>query len=174
MAPTDKSHVEAWKALIDFAKTMVSLSVAILTALIGYYIVEKPVVTQSEMKYIPPVLIVLSIFVAIYGIGRAIRAVKSGESEKSGVLFSNISVILLIAGILTLPLLKANKRLTLDGVLLKIENESKTKPGLFSYSPTYVENVEVRGTKYFVSYKSGNATKKVTYSTEEGRIVAID
>lgn len=175
MCPSgDRSHVEAWKALFDFTKTLVSLSAAILTALIGYYVVEKPAVTQSAVRYVPPVLIVVSIVFAIYGIGRAIRAIKSGKSESYGVLLINISVWLLILGILTLPFAGADEQPTLDCILLAIQSKTTTKPGLFLYNPTNVVNVKVRGTNYIVRYKYGDATKTVTYSTKVSRILAID
>lgn len=168
----DKSHVEAWKSLIELSKTTLSISSAVLTALIGFYVLNQSSFSASKINYMAPALLVLSILIAIYGFGRAIRSIKTGTSEPAGVGLTNTSVILLVAGILSTSLIEFNNNKSLDVVLANIEKESATFET--KLSPKFMKKVEVVNSNYLVIYEAGAKTTNITYSQNENRIIKVE
>jgi hypothetical protein len=173
MCPTnDKSHVEAWKSVIEFAKTVISISSAILTALVGYYVVNQSDLGKSYINYVPPAFLVGAIVIAIFGFGKAIRAISTGNYERNGVLLSNISVALLLAGVLSISMIKVDKRKSLDTVLTNIEKETASLKS--KLTPELVQKVVVNDLNYLVTFNSGTECINVTYSEKEHRIIKIE
>jgi len=168
---SDKSHIEAWKSLIDFCKTVISVSSAILTTLIGYYIVSQPELSDSPFNYAAPFLFALAILFAIFGFGRAIKSVSSGKSQRGGIFLANLSVFALLAGILSIALINIEKDSSVDAVISKIEKESRsTNKQLL---PHRVRSVSVNGGIYIVTYDTDKGTVIVTYSTSEHKVIGI-
>lgn len=168
----DKSHVEAWKSLIELSKTTISIASAILTALIGFFVLNQTSISTTKLNYIAPALLTMSILAAIYGFGRAIRAIKSGNSETNGIALTNISIFLMAVGILSISLISFDKKATLDNILSNIERETKSLKT--KLTPNGVIRVEVVDSNYLVTYVTGNKTTKVTYSVSEKRIIELD
>lgn len=167
----DKSHVEAWKSVIDFCKTLISVSSAILTALISYYIVSQPELSDSPANFASPTLLVVAILLAIWGFGRSIKSVSTGTSQRGGILLANLSVFALLAGVLSISLIKIEKDSSLDIVISQIEKESEhTNKQLI---PRRVRTVSVNGSIYLIKYDTDNGPVSVTYSTNEHRITGI-
>lgn len=170
--PTDKSHVEAWKSLIDLSKTTISIASMVLTALIGFYVLNQSKFDVSNINYVAPILLVLSILSAIYGFGKAIRVIKTGTSETSGVIFINISVVLLVAGILFISLIEFNKNEPLNVVLENITKETKTFET--ELSPKFIKKLVLIDSNYLITYDIDGEIKKITYSLKENKIVSIE
>lgn len=167
----DKSHVEAWKSVIDFCKTVISVSSAILTALLGYYIVSQTELSDSWGNFLPPAFLVLTIALAIWGFGRSIKSVSSGTSQRGGILLANLSIIVLIIGILSISLVEIEKDLSLDGVISNIEKESQNINK--QLVPQRVRTVRVSGSIYTITYDTDKGPVRVCYSTSEQRITGI-
>ncbi len=171
-SPNDNSHVEAWKSLIDLSKMTMSIASTVLTALIGFYVLNQYKFDSSNYNYLAPILLVLSILSAIYGVGRSVRVIKTGISETLGVIFTNIAVIFLVAGILSIALIKFNKTDSLDVVLANIEKETITLKNKFS--PKLVKKVEIINLNYLITYEIDTKTVKVIYSQEKNKIIQIE
>jgi hypothetical protein len=170
-ANSDKNHVEAWKSVIDFCKTAISVSSAILTAILGYYIVSQTELSDSWVNFVPPTLLVIAIALAIWGFGRSIKSVSSGTSQPCGILLANLSIFALLAGILSISLVEIEKDLSLDVVISNIEKESQnTNKQLV---PLRVRTVSVSGSIYTITYDTDKGPVKVSYSTTEHRVTGI-
>lgn len=170
--PADKSHVEAWKSLIDLSKTIISIASTVLTALIGFYVLNQSKFDVSYINYVAPILLVLSILSAIYGFGKAIRVVKTGVSETLGIIFINISVGLLVAGILFISLIKFNKNESLDVVLTNITKETRTFES--ALNPKHIKKLELIDSNYLITYDTDGKIINITYSLNEDKIVKVE
>ncbi|SDI00978.1 hypothetical protein [Nitrosomonas sp. Nm132] len=168
----DKSHVEAWKSLIELSKTTISIASAILTALIGFYVLNQESINATKLNYLAPLLLIFSMVAAMYGFGRAIRAIKTGNSETSGVVLINVSVLLLAAGVLSISLIDYDKSGSLDRVLSDIERETKTLK--IKLTASNIKKVDVVNSDYLISYESAGKITIVTYSGKENRIIKLE
>lgn len=101
------NHIEAWKAVTEFTKVIASLSISILTILIGYITLNK--IELSFANVVAPLFLVIAIVLSLFGFGRAIPAIKSGEQNVGSILFSNLSVLSLVIGIITIPLISTKQ-----------------------------------------------------------------
>src|ERR1700690_1078176 len=97
----DPNHLEAWKGLIDFAKTVLSLSTAVLAAYVSYVVVNGE--SLHGWDFISPGLLVASIILSLFGFGRALPALKSGTSSVPGIFMTNASVGALVLAICLIP-----------------------------------------------------------------------
>ena len=118
---TANNHVEAWKGVIDFGKTVISISSAVLTAFLGYYALNQISMWGSYLNFVSPVLLLLSIVMALFGFGRSIKAISSGSSQKSGIGLTNWSVVFLVGGILAVALINIGSNKSLEKILAEID-----------------------------------------------------
>lgn len=167
----NKSHVEAWKSVIEFCKTIISISSAILTALIGYYIVSQPELSSSHLNKAPPALLVLAMLFAMFGFGRSIKSISQGTSVTSGIALANLSVFFLTIGILSIALIKVDKGSSLDAVISQIQQNSKKINKQLTQKQ--MKTLSVTGDKYIITYETDKGDVMVTYSTTENRIIDI-
>ena len=165
----DKSHVEAWKAIIDFSKVTISFSASILSVLISYFVLKK--VDIYIVNFIAPVLLVLSIIASLLGFGRAIKSIKTGDSEKSSILFCNIGALLLTLAILSIGLIKIGTNNTVDDVLDEIKNTTTTLE--YKLVPGQCSSFKIENEKYLFTFETDKGVVKVSYSTKEQRIISI-
>ncbi|GLQ51294.1 hypothetical protein ACFFJT_08830 [Dyella flava] len=168
----DKSHVEAWKAVIDFVKTIISISSAILTAFVGYYALNQIPIGESCLNFVSPFFLLASIVVALFGFGRSIKAISSGISQEGGVLFTNISAYCLLVGILAVPLISTGSNKSLDKVLADIDRMPPVSG--IELKQDAVQKIVVDGQNYIITYAWGNAGVIVTYSEKEGRVIKFE
>jgi hypothetical protein len=168
----DKSHVEAWKSVIDFAKTIISIASAILTAFIGYYALNQIPLTGSWLNFVSPVLLLVSIITALYGFGRSIKAVSSGVSQKDGVLLSNLSVGFLLLGILAVALVNTGGNKSLDKVLADIDKMPPVSG--FELKQDAIQKIVMEDQNYVITYARDAVSVTVTYSEKEGRIIKLE
>lgn len=168
----DKSHVEAWKAVTEFAKTVISICSAVLTALLAYYVANRSEFDESQLNYLSPLLLVISIVCAIFAFGRAIKAVKSGDSQKGGVLFANISVAFMVAGVLAIAAIQLKQGQSLDVVLVKIEKETASLS--VQLRPDMVHKVETSDADYRVTYRNASDQIAVTFALKDGRVSRLE
>lgn len=168
----DKSHVEAWKAVTEFAKTVISISSAILSALLAYYVANQSDFDESRLNFLSPALLVAAIVCAIFAFGRAIKAVKSGDSQKGGVAFANVSVLFLVAGVLAIAALQLKKGTSLEVVLARIAKETA---GLsVKLTADRVFKVDAGDTDYRVTFRTDSDLVIVTYAVKDGRVSGLE
>src|ERR1700688_1791647 len=91
--PTPKFE-EAWKGVIDFAKTVLSIGAALLAAVASLLLVGK--YKLEGLGWVPPALLIMSIMLSLYGFGLSIHALRSGLPRGNALLFCNLSVFALI------------------------------------------------------------------------------
>lgn len=167
----NQSHLEAWKSVIDFCKTSISISSAVLTVLVGYYIANQPELGNSLFNFAPPALLVFAILLAIWGFGKSIKAVSTGTSQKIGILQANLSIFALLAGILSMSLIKVEKDSSLDVVISNIGKELQNTNK--QIVPQRVSAVSVSGDMYKITYDTDKGPVSVSYSVNEHRVVEI-
>ena len=165
----DKSHVEAWKGVTEFAKIIVSLSTSILTILIGYITLNQ--ISFSFPNFIPPLFLVGSIVLALFGFGRAIPAIKSGDQNQVSILFSNLSAAALTAGILTIPFISIDNQSSIDSILKEIEKETKSLS--YKLSPSECKKISVSKDIYTLTYQSSGKQVTVEYSKSSKGIISV-
>jgi hypothetical protein len=170
MCANNKSHVEAWKSLIDYQKTIISLSSAVLAAIVGFYLTGKYTEVWPTI-ILPVLLLIVSIITACYGFGRAIKSVKTGESEPAAVSLSNWATGLLIAGILSAFSIDPKMSAGLDQIVSNIGKETSQLSD--KLEPDKIESITYANKIYTLHYKTQSGTKMVTYTTEENKILEI-
>lgn len=168
---TAANHLEAWKAVIDFVKTIISISAAILTAFVGYYALNQLSLGASLFNFISPLLLLASIVAALFGFGRSIKAISSGATQVAGVLLSNVSAILLLGGILAVSLINTGGNKTLDKILDEIDHLPPVAG--FELKPDAVQTIVMDDQNYVITYDRFGACVTVTYSKKEGRIIKV-
>jgi hypothetical protein len=166
----DKSHVEAWKGVTEFTKIIVSLSTSVLTILIGYMTLNQ--FSFAFPNFIPPLFLVGSIVLALFGFGRAIPAIKSGDQSTVSILFSNLSVAALTVGILTIPLVSIDNQASIDSILKDVEKETQSLS--YKLSPGACEKISVKKNIYTLTYQSGGKQVTVEYSKSSKGIISIN
>ena len=169
---TANNHVEAWKGVIDFGKTVISISSAVLTAFLGYYALNQISIWGSYLNFVSPVLLLLSIVMALFGFGRSIKAISSGSSQKSGIGLTNWSVFFLVCGILAVALINIGSNKSLDKILAEIDRMPPVAG--FELKPEAVQRIVMDEQNYLITYDHGGVDVTVTYSGKEGRIVKLE
>jgi hypothetical protein len=169
-AANDKSHVEAWKSLIELIKTVVSINSAVLAAMAGYYVLSDNPIELTWRNGLSPGLLVLSIVVASFGFGKSIRSIKTGISERWGVGLTNVSIFLLVAGIACIVFVDREKPDNMATVLEQTEKEAR---GL-NLSTQALQSVTVVNSQYVIRYQNAAGTTTVTYSPQERKLVKLE
>ena len=160
---------EAYKAIIDLNKTIISIGSAILAGLIAYLIFQD---SLFEIKnYIGLLFIILSIIFSIAGFGKAIQTLSDGISRNKTILLTNISVYLLIFGIVLLLLIKFGNEKNLDQILKEIEKTSTLQIG--NLSKTNCNEILKEGKTYKFIYLINNQKVETIYSIESNKIISI-
>jgi hypothetical protein len=168
------NHLEAWKSVIELSKTIISIASTLLTALMGYYVLNLSYFDTSAITtYIPIFLLILSIILSVWGFGKAISAIRNVSSEPVGVFYINASIFVLIFSILSLGLVNINHtRKSLDAVLTDIERETISLE--IKLTSKLVKKVEVIDSAYLITYETGSKSTNVTYSQIENKIIKVE
>ncbi len=166
----DKSHVEAWKSLIELIKTLLSIDSAILAAMAGYYVLSDDPLQPTLTNYLSPGLLIASMLLATYGFGRAIKAIKDGSSEKWGIGLTNLSILFLVLGIACIVLIEREKPDTLATALERAEKEAA---GL-NLSRASLQSIGLVNGHYVIRYRDAAGTTTLSYSPRERRLVQLD
>ena len=166
------SHVDAWKAVIDFNKTTISVASAVLTALVAYLRISGSIWEMSLMNTVPVILLLVAAALAIFSFGRSISALKSGESAKHGVLFANLGFFALALGILSLALVTVGSDRSIREILELVEAE--TAGFRLPLSPSNCHSIELRRDQYVLRYSIGDQEAMVTLSVDDHSILSIE
>jgi hypothetical protein len=166
--PAINGTIEAYKAIIDFNKVIISISSTVLAALIAYLAYQK--VEFHWINYVSSFFLVLSIFFSITGFGNAIATIKDGISRRGTILMSNFGASILILGILSMLLIRTNNE-GLDDILKSVE--SSTNSLNKNLSPKNCIRIELKDDYYLIDYKADTISTKVIYSIKKGKITLI-
>lgn len=165
----DKSPVEAWKAVTEFTKVIVSLATSVLTILVGYIALNSIELTFPNL--LPPSFLVLAIVLSLYGFGRAIPAIKNGVHNRGSILFANLSVAALVLGILTIPLLSVKQEKSVDYVLKIVEQETQSLS--YRLLPEKCRQVTFERDIYVLVYPLKEKTVTVKFSIKSNHIIFV-
>ncbi len=163
--------VEAWKSVIDFNKTSISLASGILLAVIGFFVFQGQASLIERWNWVSPALLVLSIACSIYGFGRAISAIGTSKSDWFAVLLTNLGPIFVVAGIFCLLLIERSEAPTIDSVLSAISDETKSYPVPLTASSA--PRVEYQNGLYVITYTAAGKSTVVKFDETTRRIVSI-
>lgn len=164
------STIDAYKSIIDFNKTIITISSSVLTALIAYVIYQN--IDLNALNYLSIGLIVLAILFSLFGFGGAIKTVKDGQSRPSTVFMSNASGFILISGIvLTLFAFKHRQEKSIDDILNTIEKSTTTLKQKLSAQT--MKSLEYNDYKYTIIYQIDSIEHKVVYQAKTDRIESI-
>jgi len=168
VAAASNNTSEAYKSVIDFNKTIISMSSAILAALIGYLVYQK--VPFRLINYVSVFLLVVSIFLSILGFGQAIKTIKDSVSRKATIGFTNWGAFFLILGILAILAVKDDEK-TIDNVLNTVEKNTTTLAK--NLSTKNCVSIELKSDSYFLVYHVDSSNIEVIYSLSKQSIVSI-
>lgn len=159
---------EAYKQVIEFNKTIITLSSGAFTALTAYLIYQK--IEFNRLNYLSFALLFLSILLSIMSLGGAIKPIKTGVSNKLVITFANIGGYLLLGGLGCLILIKKDEK-NIDGVLKKIE--STTTGYHKDLAAKNCTAIEFKNNAYILHYKTDSTYVDVTYSLENDKIISV-
>ncbi len=168
-ANMDTSHTEAWKAVTEFSKTVLSLSATVLAAIASYLVLQGAVITPWTA--IAPALLTLAIILSLYGFGHAIKALKTGTSQAFALIGCNLGAVALLLSILSLPFTLRSEPATIDSMLNAIESSTHSFP--VPLRASNCKTISRQGDEYVLTYVAANATMQVTYSTAKNEILSI-
>jgi hypothetical protein len=160
--------VEAYKNVIEFNKTIISISSTILAALIAFIVYQQ--IEFRILNYLSLALLVISIGLSIFGFGRAIETVKDGTSRAYTILLTNLGSGFLILGILAILLVKDGAP-SVDKVLQTVEKSAT----MFrtNFSAKNCQSIDFVGGYYILRYKNDSSVTEVRFSVDKNRIISI-
>lgn len=167
--PVPANFIEEWKSVIDFAKTVLSISTGLLAAvasllLIGNYKLQ-------GTGWVPPVLLVVSIVLSLFGFGRAIQSLRAGSAKNSALWFTNGSLVVLVAGIISAPFAIETPASSIDQALSVIEAATKKWP--VDLSARNCSEISRNGEELTLTYQANGHSAQVQYSTATKTILQI-
>ena len=162
--------VDAYKSIIDFNKTIITIASSVLTALIAYVIYQN--IDLNALNYISIGLIVLAILFSLFGFGGAISTIKDEKPRPKTVFFTNASGFILIGGVvLTLFAFKQRQDKSVDQILTNIEKSTTTLNQ--KLSPKNMKSLEYEKETYTIVYKIDSLEHTVVYTTKTDKIAII-
>lgn len=168
-ANSNNSIVEAYKSIIDFNKTIITIASSVLTAIIAFIVYQN--IELRWTHYLTLALIVVSIFFSLFGFGYAIQTVKDGVSRNLTILFTNIGAFVLIIGIGFILTFSSKKHKSIDLMLKQIEESTLTiKKKL---TPEHVKSIVIKDSDYIINYQSDSLNTQVIYSGKSEMILSI-
>ncbi len=160
---------EAYTAVIDFNKTIISITSAILAALISYLVFQD--YNLNLINLISPISLMISLIFSLLGIGYAIPAINIGQSKIWAVRFSNIGAAIMLIGIILIVFIEKKEKPTIDKVLNHIETSLKKVDSRFIQKNC--QSFELLDNKYIIHYSYDKSRKKVVYSLDQDKIISL-
>jgi hypothetical protein len=170
MTPDEERFLEAWKAIIEFSKTLIGLATSILTVILGLVVVGQ--LTLGGMVWATIACVILSIFFALHSYGKGIVAIEEGKANERSILCNNLSAFLLVAGIFLIAFVRSSPEPTVDEMLATIEKTAQAVP--FGLKRSNFQSLKRSETTYEITYVgTDKAQHVVVYSVKEGRIETV-
>ncbi|GAA0884571.1 hypothetical protein GCM10009120_31690 [Sphingobacterium siyangense subsp. cladoniae] len=165
-----QNNKDAYLAVIEFNKTIVSITSTVLAALITFIVFQD--YGLGFKNIIAPVVLVISLIFSLRGIGRAIPAIRLDQSKIWAVRYSNIGAFLMILGILLIGLIQKPEKPTMDITLSNIEKSlNKIYPLVEAKNCL---TVQLENDEYVFHFQKDTLKRKVVYSIEKDKITATE
>ena len=160
---------EAYTAVIDFNKTIITITSTVLAALISYLVFQD--YNLSFQNLISPLVLLISLIFSFFGIGLAIPAIHTDTSRIWAVRHSNIGASIMLIGIFCIGFIQPKEKLSIDKVLLKIETSIKrVEPSLTQKN---CKSFELIDDNYIIFYSQDSLHRRVVYSLDKDNIVSL-
>ncbi len=160
---------EAYTAVIDFNKTIITITSTVLAALISYLVFQDYNLLYQNL--ISPLVLLISLIFSFFGIGLAIPAINTDTSKIWAVRHSNIGASIMLIGILCIGFIQPKEKLSIDKVLLKIETSLKrVEPSLIQKN---CKSFELIDDNYIIFYSQDSLHRRVVYSLDKDNIVSL-
>lgn len=167
----NNSTVDAYKSIIDFNKTIITLASGILTGLIAFKIYSDLAIDFYTCTCIG--LIVLSIFLSLFAFGGAIQTVKNGTSQPSTIFLTNVGAFSLVIGILMIFALDIQKKSpSIDLMLNQIEQTTSSLGK--DLKPDKVKEIHFQDPNYLITYGTDSVSVTVVYSSEKEQVISVN
>ncbi len=167
---TPADITEAYKAVIDFNKVVISISSAILAALISYLVSQD--FSFAPRNFASPIVLTISIACSLLGFGRAIGAINKKEPRINAVKFSNVAGGAMLLGILSIGFIKKNEEKKIDDILKEIDKTSSILE--YKLQPANCTGFDLREKTYVLHYAYDTIAVQVDYSLEKSKILSLN
>jgi len=165
---TDKTS-EAYSAVIDFSKTVISITSTILAAEVGYLVFQDYDLTWHNS--FSAILLIISIFLSLFCFGSAIESVKDSNSRPNTMLMGNGGAFFMIAGIICLIFISKKNDVGLNEVLINIEKSSFGQSKKLDIRNCY--KIQLNEKQYNLNYKTDSLETNIVYSLESNKILSF-
>jgi len=175
----NNSTIDAYKSVIDFNKTIITIASSVLTALIAYIVYQN--IYLKPLNYISIFFIIASILFSLYGFGKAIQTLfglgkviqnlNDEDSRKKSILMTNIGGFFLIIGIVLLLSFNHKKEKSIDEILTKIESSTSTLQQ--KLVPNNLKSIEYNNEIYTIIFSTDCLDKTVKYSNKNDQILSV-
>jgi len=159
---------EAYKSIIDFNKTIISISSSVLTGVIAYLVYQD--IDFAFQNYIGVALLIISVLLSIKSFGAAIKTVKDSISRPATIIYANFGAFTLIAGIVAILCIQQQKK-DINHILLDIEQTTSNYQK--KLNPLKCIKISSNDDQYVLTYKNDSTNIVVTYSIKKDRVLSI-
>ncbi len=166
---TTLNRREAWAAVIDFDKTVISIASGVLTAFSGYVFINHLEFSFAVLAAL--FFLAASIICAIFGFGRALTAIRDSTEIQTGISFSNVAPYLLFFGLIAALFSRQERKDTIDFVLKQVE--ATTQSFQVRLSPDACSEISVKDRIITLTYSADGEIVTVNYSVDSQQIINI-
>ena len=166
---TNDNTVAAYQSVIDFNKTIISITSTILAALISYLVFQN--YNLSIRNLISPIILVISLICSLFGFGYAIPAINKSVSKKAAITFSNIGAGIMLIGIIAIVSIEEKEKINIKNILVDIENSLKSVDS--KLTPQNCKSFELTDQNYILQYKHDSINIQIIYSLDKEKITSV-
>jgi len=170
MTYEEERYIETWKSVIDVAKVVIGLSTSVLTVILGLTVIGQLKLERNVLITVG--LLVVSEILALFSLGRAIKALSKGEKSTESICLFNLSVWTLIAGIGFFLFIGNKSEMSVDDVLSSVESSAKSLD--LPIQAVHCQRIKLVGDDYEITYTNAEKTAKVIFSLKDKRIEEIN
>jgi len=160
---------EAYTAVIDFNKTIISITSTILAALISYLVFQD--YSLGFPNILSPIALIISLVFSFFGIGCAIPAININQSKIWAVRFSNIGAAIMLTGIILIIFIEKKNSPDINTILVHIEKSLEKVDSKLNQSNC--KSFELIDNTYVLNYEHDTIKKQVIYSLDKEKIISL-
>lgn len=161
---------EAYKAIIDFNKTIISIASTILAALISLLVFQGYPITPAN--FAGAVLIFLAILCSLLGFGKSIRPLQTDIGSNRAKLYSNVAGYLLLFGIALLTLIHKKEETSLEKIMSQVEKTGRSMHK--NLDPIHCLKVIQQKEVCVLKYRYDSLVAEVTFSFSANDIINFE
>jgi len=161
---------EAYKAIIDFNKAIISIASTILAALISFLVFQGYPITL--VNFASPIIILVAIFLSLMGFGHSILALQTGISRPRAKLFSNFGAYFLLIGLSLIILIHKKEETNLQKVMSQVEKTGRSMHK--NLDPAHCLNILQQKDICILKYRYDSLVAEVTFSFSANDIIHFE